>query len=319
MGNPEQYIWWQRALAGERGELTRGDPKSGFYRDRSRACAIWRDENGALQVSVTSGFCPRNPDEIDDAFGSWAGHPISYEDYKNFLETGRWPDSIDPPAPAIGDNMAGMEPHERVLAEIKDLQERFDAWLKTLPNGIENDTQDAKAANYAKEIAALGTKADDTHKAEKAPHLEAGRKVDAAWKPVVAAAADAKKKILAPTTTYRVKRAAEAERARQAEQERLRAESQRAHEEAVAAAERGEGPAAAPVPSPIQTIPKRATGLRNVKVVQIDDLPTLAAQLAALPNPPEEFVEVCRKLARKMLEAGAETKGARLVNEQRAA
>lgn len=329
----DQWAFWLAQIGGKKPDTTPGYPHSGFYRGRAldraknttvnEAIAIWRDEAGSLFFKSSVGRIVTDPDRIDEIFSRVCRKPITRELFMSVCEGGLFPDELEQaeePARGIGDNLASMAPHEAMSAEITDLLERFQAWLKTLPNGIENDDQDGKAANYAKEIAALGKKADETHKAEKAPHLEAGRAVDQAWKPVVAKADHAKKTILAPTTEYRRKRAAAEEKARQAELARLREESERAHAEAVAQAAASAEPVAPPPrPAPVALPPKRATGLRTVKVVEIDDLPALAAQLAALPNPPEDFVDACRKAARKMLDAGAEAKGARLIEEQRAA
>lgn len=333
MSMNEQWSFWQRQMMGETPDTTPGHPHSGFYRGRAldrakqvtvnEAIAIWRTEDGKLFFKSSVGRIVTDPDRIDEIFSRVCRKPITRELFMSVCEGGLFPDELEQPeAPArgLGDNLASLAPHEAVAAEIADLLERFQAWLKTLPNGIEDDNQDAKAANYAKEIAALGKKADETHKTEKAPHLEAGRAVDAAWKPIVAAADSAKRAILAPTTEYRRKRAAAEEKARQAELARLREEAARAHAEAVAQAAASEEAAPPPPrPAPVALPPKRASGLRTVKVVVIDDLAALAAQLAAMPNPPEDFAEACRKAARKMLDAGAEAKGARLIEEQRAA
>lgn len=306
MDNDTQWNWWLNALAGERGELTRGDPKSGCYRDRNRACMIWRDGDGKLFCETSSGFQPRTPDQIDEAFGFWSTNPISHEVYQAFRDTGRWPEDIDPPVATIGDNQASMEPHEAIQAEINDLLERYKGWLATLPNGIDDESSDAKANRYAIEIGALKKKAEDTHRSEKAPHLEAGKLVDASWKPVIASADDAKRAVLAPTLEYRQKRAEAERQAREAEIARQRAAQAEAKETGAR-------------PVPVAAPPKRATGLRTVKVTEITDLPALAAQIAALANPPPAFVDACRTIAAKWLADGITVNGAVQREEKRAA
>ena len=60
MTTDAQWTWWLEALAGKRGELTKGDPKSGFYRARKRACALrdgFADVLGGLYLK----------EEIEDA------------------------------------------------------------------------------------------------------------------------------------------------------------------------------------------------------------------------------------------------------------
>lgn len=310
----DQWSWWLAALAGNRGELTRGDPKSGFYRTRdNRAAAIWRDDEGTLWADVKpDGYCPRLPDEIDEAFGSWSMRPVSHETYAAFVETGNWPDSIEPLA-TIGDNSQNLAPHEAIEAQINELEDNWRRWFKSLRNGISNDDEDAKSDNYAKKLAELKTKAEDTRTTEKKPHLEAGRQIDATWKPIVDKADAVKKAVLAPTLQYRKDKADRIRREREAEIERQREENRKAAEAARAA---NPDVKAAPV-APVILPPAPKTGLRKVKVVQIHDLAALAAKIAALGTPHPDFLEVCTKIARKWLDAGVEVPGATLEIEER--
>ena len=302
MTDHNDWSWWTNALAGNRGELTRGDPKSGFYRSHNKACAIWRDETGALFASVSEGFCPRQPDEIDEAFGFWSQRPITYEVFETFMQTGKWPNSIE--TPAI-EHAPETPEHDRVKAEVKAILTEAAAWFNGLPDGISTDDEDAKAANYAKALADLKSKAEDTRTAQKKPHLEAGRAIDAAWKPVVEAADEARKRVLAPTVTYRQKRADEEEAKRQADLRRQAEEASKVEE----AGERA---------APIVAAPKRATGLHAVKVVEITDRLALATYIANLNTEQPDFDEVLRKLARRLIERGVEVPGAKLKTEMRA-
>lgn len=130
-----------------------------------------------------------------------------------------------------GNNPPAFEAHE---VNIDDLREEAKVWL------------DGKAVESADEAAGLNTlldlarqaakAADDARTAEKKPHLDAGKAVDAQWKPLIDAAqriVDVAKKTLTPWNIAEANRKAEearkasaaAEAERQAEVEATRAAS----------------------------------------------------------------------------------------------
>lgn len=298
----DDYAWWRAAMAGQRESVDTA--QCGYFRDRNRACSIYMN-GGEMVAWVSDGFCPRTRDQIDDSFKhSWQQHPIAYEDFAAYCGTGRWPEQ---PAPVVVEHADDATDDEKIRAEIERTADAAKDWLAGLPNGISNDVEDGIAANYAKVIADLTKRAEETRAEQKKPVLEAGRKIDATWKPIVELGETMRKAILAPTTEYRRRRAADETKARAAEEARLREEAKKF------AAENQ-----TPVP-PVTLPPKKPTGLRTVKVVEITSLQALAAQLASWNEPDEEFVEVCRKIARKLIAAGVKVEGARLVDEQRAA
>jgi hypothetical protein len=312
------WSWWRNALAGNRGELTRGDPKSGFFRDRKRACAIWRDEAGELCASVSSGYEPRHADEIDEAFGFWSMNPVSHEVYSAFMETGKWPEDTDTPAPSergIGDNMAGMTPAEALKAELTDLQERAKAWFTSIGNTIKTQVEADRAANYASEFGALEAKGKDGHRVEKEPHLKKGREVDAAWKPTTEAAETAKKWMKRASEAFLI-----AEQSRLREVARARAEGERkAAAEAAARHEPPPAPSAPPEPVRAKAGTTRAVSLRTRKIYQIDDIPAAAGFLANMKTPPDEFRQVVERIIRKLRSDGVEVPGVRDELEEYAA
>jgi hypothetical protein len=312
----DQWHWWRRALEGERGETTRGEPKSGFYRDRNRACAIWRGEDGKLLASVTSGFCPKADDEIDEAFGFWSRSPVSHEDYRAFAETGRWPDEIAPVAPpGIGHNQPPADPHESIMAEINEHVENARAWLKEIGGKIVTQAHADKGGNYAVVFADLEKKADAARAAEKRPLDEAAKAVQAKWKPVVEAA-DEKKRWMKKATEDFLK----AERARLDEIERKRREeaaaAQRAAAEAAREAEAQGKPAPAAyvqdVPAPVvkaRAGTKGTLALRTRKVNEITGVAEFSAYVAALDPPPAEFMEALQRVANRICAAGVKPPG----------
>lgn len=283
--------------------IQRGNPQSGFYRDKNRAVGIWRAD-GKLVCKVSTGFQPTKPDQIDDLFGACCRHPISRDLFVSILNGGAWPEAVDP-RPA-DEPPADISSADGAMAEIESFVKRWEDWFASLPNGVATDVDDAKTARYADELAAIGRQAEATHKAEKQYWLEGGRKVDAAWNPVIKAAGEARRRVLAPALEFRVKRDAEERAKREAEIERMRAEQR----ERIDAGER---------PAPIQAPPKKASGLRSVKEVEITDLKALALQIASSNDPDPDFFAVLKKIARRLIESGVAVEGARIVTTKRAA
>ncbi len=223
----------------------------------------------------------------------------------------------------IGDNSGAVSPAAVMADRIADVNQQIADWLKEIGGKITTDEQADKAANFAALLGELEKEAEALHKVEKAPWLEGGRTVDAAWKPLIEKAAASKGKVKRDyVTPYLVEKQKRIDAEAKAERERIAAERAKAEQEAAAA-----GVDAPPVEEPPPPEPERvkagtrggrATALRTVKVAEVTDLPALAAYLAGMSTPPAEFVEVCKKLAEKMMKAGVTVPGAKLNDEQRA-
>jgi hypothetical protein len=243
-------------------------------------------------------------DEIDELFGFVCRKPIPYELYETIRDGGKWPEDVEAPAErGMGDNSQNLEPHEALQADINNLADAARDWLKSIGGNITTQEQADKAANYATEFGKLEKRGQDKHKAEKAPHLEAGRAVDAAWKPVIDLA-DQKKRFMKKTAEAWL--IEEKRRLEKIERERIAAERKAAEAEAQAARARGEE--APPPPPPVEepasvrvSVGTRGkVAIRTRTEYEIVDLPAFAAFLATLPPPPPDFLEACQKLANKM-------------------
>ncbi|MFO1148312.1 MAG: hypothetical protein U1E62_08040 [Alsobacter sp.] len=91
----------------------------------------------------------------------------------------------------LGHNSLAADPAGLLLAEILALRETASDWLAVaspLTEQIEAD----RAANFAERFSNLEKQAEAARVAAKAPILEAGRAIDATWKPVVDQAASGK-------------------------------------------------------------------------------------------------------------------------------
>lgn len=294
------WDFYLAAMRGETPETTPGKPHIGYYRSRhGYAVGIYPDSAGNLVCVRTHGNADLTRlDQIDAEFSRVCRNPISRDLFMEVLSTARWPEDVDPPKPD-----ETLPPAERIAAQITALREQY---AKELPDGVHSEEEDAKAAKFAELAQALKKSAEDTHRVEKAPHLEKGRAVDKAWKPVIEAADEAKRAFLAPTRDYRIKRDAEERKKREAEIERQRIEQS-------VASVLGEAPA------PITLPPKKPSGLRTVEVVEITDIRALALQIVESNQRPAEFDELMKKIARAWLKEGIEVNGARLTTEKRAA
>jgi hypothetical protein len=315
----DQWTFWAAMLCGEKRDdlIQKGNPQSGFYRDGNRrAVAIWRDENNKLQWSVTAGYNPRHEDEIDELFGFVLGTPISREVYMAHAEGKGWPEDV----PAAGrvvektDNNPPEEltPDKTLAAEIVALENQCRTWLQSLPNGKpSNRTEADLAANYAEKFLAFENRAIAEHKAEKAPHLEAGRLCDAKWfAPVRDKAAELKKKIKDISLAW-----ARAEDARKAEEARIANEAaRRAAEEANRKAREDAyllGAAPPPEVKPVEVVVKktkvgtgRAISARSQTTYIIDDWKAVAVFFAGVPDPAQDLKDVLQKLTNAAMKSG---------------
>lgn len=128
--------------------------------------------------------------------------------------------------PTIGHNNPPEAPFEIYQEKITDLYDEAVNWLDGKP--IETEEMAEGVTSLLQLLRKAGKEADDERTKEKAPHLEAGRNVDAKWKPLgelVNRATTAAKQALQP---YLKKKAAEKEEA----DRKLREEADRKRREA---------------------------------------------------------------------------------------
>jgi len=218
--------------------------------------------------------------------------------------------------PGLGDNLP-KAPDKALDAELTDLIERAEAFYKTTGGKIDTQEIADKMVNYGVAIADLEKKADLAREAEKRPYLETERAIEAKWRTVLQKADAAKKRfknyVLPWFQMQRDKAQAEA----------AAAEAARRKEAAERQAAISAGMAPPPPPPLPRAEPSRTvagtTGkasLRSRIVYEVVDLKAACAHLAALESPPDELIEVVRKVSGQRIKLGYPVPGVEARKEE---
>lgn len=302
----DDYAFWRAGLAGLTAAVQDGNPQPGFYRCRSvrggpwLPVAIWRDEAGILQA--LRGVDP--VEAVNDVWLACARFPVPEEDYRHAYKHGSWPGALpeaDGPRDAleqlvgrIGDNRP-PEPGADVIAAIDETVAEAKAWLdgRQIVSQADADRVEAFVAALSK----AQKDAEGAHRSEKAPHLEAGRKVDARWKPVIDSAQGAVRMLKAALTPFL--------RAREAEKKA----------EAAKAIAAGAMAVRADLAARTSGTHGRKVSLRQVRRAVIRDYPAALQFFAEHP----EVRELVQRLASKVAGVGGTVPGVDVVVEQEAA
>jgi hypothetical protein len=220
----DTFTYWRNALGGAFGPIHENDPQPGYYRTkpgrdgRMLPVAIWREADGrvtAIRDGVAVDPC---------AVWTWCClNPVAYETYVAVAETGEaWPEDVPvvgvggragageqslsmpasssiatptpPPAPGPGHNSAGavVDRAMEMKATIDGLWLQASDWLAAI-GSVSSQVEADRCANFAERFSELEKTAEEERTGEKKPVLEQGRAIDARWKPVIAAAEDAKR------------------------------------------------------------------------------------------------------------------------------
>lgn len=230
------FSWWRAALHNPHSigspalPVHEDKPQCGYYKNSQNppeACAIWMQDG---QLVALEGN--RKVDAQD--LWTWVcRRPISYQLYKRVTEGGEpWPE--EPPSPIAPTNLPAdeVERLDMELAGEIELAEKF------LMEPIANQTAADRAAIWAKRIADIEKRFDQIRDERKRPHLEAGRRIDADFKPRIEKAADWKTRLKRHLDAW-LRAQAEAERKRQEEArreaDRIRQEFEEAERQAAEA------------------------------------------------------------------------------------
>lgn len=307
------YDYWRNALAGTFGPVHDSDPQLGFFRKRTKRSgpfvpvAIW-DDHGNILALVDGQEA--NAAEI---WTHVCQYPVTEAHYRQRVETGKWHDEAE----AVTESLA--HDTRNSTADPADIMaDQINSALNGLPEyqEITTDEAAAKAQSLRSRLLELSGEADKTREAEKKPHLEAGRAVDAKWQPLVKKAKEGADTIRTALGAHETRKAREAERLRKEEEERrIKAERERVKAEAEAALKGGQPPAPAPepepapAPEPVQTQVRgaygRAATIKTKKVAKVTDYDAAYGFLKTH----KEMKDLIDRLAQRGVDAGYEVPG----------
>lgn len=316
-----EFEWYENALKGMRGPIHEGEPQSGFYRQKRRdgtyePVAYWKDSTTGEQRCHING---KQPEELR-ALETWphaSKRPITSEAYWAFMDTRKWLDNDVSAHEGANGSQTNPEtdPVSSLGAEVDGLLAGVGSY-----KAIESDEEAARGQTLRSALTAISGKADKARTAEKEPHLQASRDVDARWQPLVKRAKEGADTIRTALGRWEdIKR--EAARKAQVEADRVAKE----HAEAVRKAEEANKP---PPPAPLAPVASntpapsmqikggsgRTASVTVANIVTDIDLDKCFAKFRTAPELRELFME----LANKSMKAGictAEDVGA--VIEQR--
>lgn len=301
------YKYWKAKLRGESPEIHEGDPQFGFYRKRTGKAAGYEPvaifPNGDMIAALVSG-------KEADAVEIWTyvcQYPITEQWYRDKMDGKPWPDEDQAVTESLAHDLknSGAAPEEVIKDQIETVLRDADKFAV-----IKTDEEATQAQAKRSRLLELSGEADDKRETEKRPHLDANKKIDAMWQPLVKMAKEGADKI-------RAAMAAHEQRKRDAEIEaRRKAELQAAKDAAAAAKAAAKGkpaPAPAPAPPPPVEAPQdqirggygRAAAVITKKVATVVDQDKAYMAMRAHP----EMVELIAKLAQRAVVAGREIDG----------
>lgn len=300
----DQFLWWREAVAGVRGDIHEDEPQSGFYRSRrkgeqAKAVAYWYDtKNGSLRCQIDGEDISEQQAREIWPFAS--KEPITHDMFKKKREFGIWPDmdegalaSLPSNREIIGNNKPPIDEAEILREQIVSAKGSVGDYAK-----IASDEIAAKAQSLRSRLLELAGSAEKKHKAEKQPHLDAGRAVDQKWFPLrdlAKGAADAIRSALSAWETEKDRRAREAMRV--AEEARRKAEE---------AGKPAPTPVAPPAPAtPIKGAYGRAASVKQIRIATIVD----QAKVYEAFKDNEAVKELLRKLAQRAIDDGYDVAG----------
>jgi hypothetical protein len=297
----DAYGYWREALEGRFGAITETGAQPGFYRKRGVGgiwlpVAIWV-EGDIVWVQIGAEE-PNGAGEIVTA--TWlacAKYPVTEKDYRHAVATGQWLGEAPaaPTAPGIGDNKPPSG-FDELATTIATQAAEVEAWLKD--RTIESQAEADKCETLANDLLRLKKQAEGEHKAEKEPHLKAGREVDAKYKPLIEKAADWAKRLKNAATSYLIAR---------------EKEKQAAAAQAIA---RGDvAPARTDTRATTSGSSGRKLALRTVRTAHIEDWDAAIGFFKSHP----ELRELVQRLANKCAQVGAKVPGVRMTEDKVAA
>lgn len=317
----QTYEFWQAALENKQNSipLDVNTPLPGFYKAKKHKDAPWHpvaiwyegddciatDHKGSIDVSKAWPWC--------------AKYPITEEDFRYFETNGRWQGEV-----TIGDNNPPSD-IESLKHQIDEVIATAEQWLdgRTITTTADAD----KAAGFQQKLSALSKQADNERKEKKRPIIDAGKEIEATYKPLIEEPKGTIAKLKSSITVFlraEQKKADEKARQEQIEAAKKIAEAEKIKDDEekknlTAREEKIIKEAEVAVAAPVQKAKVSAgsnTGrkvtLRKVTRGQIEDYEKL---LLALKDR-EEIKTLVQTLANRAAKSGVELDGMKIIEEQ---
>lgn len=239
MADEDYALYYERLASkvevGEDGRPLRqinDQPACGFWKKRARKNGPWlpvatyRDENGYIvgKIYHFDQIVDLDAERVLDMWTFIIGNPVSYDDFKARVETGKWPGEVEDPTAGKEMSLA-----ERVKATVDAAR----AWIAKIGGRIADEVTANEAGEWKDKLTKLERAAEAERKRLKAPHEEAAKAVDAQWFPIQRAAEGGKREVAGLLDAWgaaelaRRRKEAEAERRRLEEEARAKAEALR--------------------------------------------------------------------------------------------
>lgn len=296
MTTENAFTWWEAALAGHRTPINVNEPQTGYYKTRGRddrmaPVAFWYTQ-GVLRCRVDNAEVL--PDRALELWPFASKSPVSYEDYTTRIETGKWMGESEA---VIGHNAAPPDNSPDALSErLNDLAREADKLIAA--GAATSDAISDQASDLANTFGEIEGKIKDLHKAEKEPHLEAGRAVDRKWFTLRDRAEDLKRRLKAVVVTPWLRKKDEDARAAK-----------------VAAIRAGAEPESLPQVRTTAGSSKRSTALRTQINAEVTDWRLLITNLTDHPD----LRDAAQRIANASAKAGVELPGMKIVKQKVAA
>lgn len=305
------YTFWQNALAGTFGPVHDADPQPGFYRKRTGKAAgyvpvaIWEQDGKIL--ALLDG----REASADDVWTYVCQHPVTEEQYHARMDTGKWHDEDASVSASLAPPPAGHNKPPTDEAEIlKDQIDAASAGVEEYAQ-INDDETAAKAQSLRSRLLELSGQADSVREAQKKPHFEAGKTIDAKFQPLIKAAKAGADAIRAALGAHETKKAQAQAAAQKVVDDARRVAEAEALKKAEKAIKAGRPiPVAAPIPPPPEPLPAptlkvagaygRAASVKVIKIATVTDQDAAYGYLKSQA----EMSALIRKLAQKAVDAG---------------
>lgn len=317
----QTYEFWECALNNKKTtiQLDVNTPLPGFYKAKKHKEAPWHPVAIWYEGDKCTAIDHQGQIDVSKAWPWCAKYPITEDDFRYYEQHGKWQGECE-----VGHNNPPND-FEELESQIQEVIAKAENWLdgRTITTTADAD----KAAGFQQTLSKLSKQADNERKEKKKPHLEAGKKVDADYKPLIDEPKGTITKLKSCITVFlRAEQKKADEKARQeqieaakkiAEAEKIKADEEKknltAREEKIV--QEAEVAVAAPVQKTKVSAGSntgRKVTLRKVTSAQVVDYEKL---LEVLKNR-EEIKDVVYSLANRAAKSGVELDGMKIIEEQ---